>query len=332
MNFIDFTNFIYLFRQGQEQPHHPVNKTGHHDGCRNRKNPGRHDIRGRSPPNRSNPFRDSNPDNRAGNRVSRTHGNPQHGCSHQCQSSRCLGTESLHGFQPGQPVPQSLDQLKFSRKSIQLTARNSGYIIRLGFSAFLGEAAIGVMMLTGNYVFVSYLGTDGVAAFSIMCYFFPIIFMVFNAIIQSAQPIISFNHGCAAHGRAQQALRLALIATIATGLFFLVLTILLREQIVSLFIAEHANNAWKYAVYGIPFFSICYVFFGINITSIGYYMSIEKSRLATIFTVLRGIILPVVCFFLLPLWLEVKGIWLAVAVAEFITFAVICINAMCKRV
>ena len=156
--------------------------------------------------------------------------------------------------------------------------------------------------------------------------------MVFNAIIQSAQPIISFNHGCAAHGRAQQALRLALIATIATGLFFLVLTILLREQIVSLFIADHTNNAWKYAVYGIPFFSICYVFFGINITSIGYYMSIEKSRLATIFTVLRGIILPVVCFFLLPLWLEVKGIWLAVAIAEFITFTVICINAMCKRV
>ena len=225
-----------------------------------------------------------------------------------------------------------LGKLKFSWKSIQLTARNSGYIIRLGFSAFLGEAAIGVMMLTGNYVFVSYLGTNGVAAFSIMCYFFPIIFMVFNAIIQSAQPIISFNHGYAAHGRAQQALQLALIATIATGLFFLILTILLREQIASLFIADHTNYAWKYAVYGIPFFSICYVFFGINITTIGYYMSIEKSRLATIFTVLRGIILPVICFFLLPLWLGVKGIWLAVAVAEFITFAVICINATCKRI
>ena len=52
-----------------------------------------------------------------------------------------------------------LGKLKFSWKSIQLTARNSGYIIRLGFSAFLGEAAIGVMMLTGNYVFVSYLGS-----------------------------------------------------------------------------------------------------------------------------------------------------------------------------
>ena len=142
------------------------------------------------------------------------------------------------------------------------------------------------MMLIGNYVFIHYLGEDGVAAFSVACYCFPLVFMINNAIAQSAQPIISFNHGCAALGHTQQALRLAMIATIATGLFFLVLTILLREQIVYLFIAEHANNAWKYAVYGIPFFSICFVFFGIIITSIGYYMSIEKSRLATIISVL----------------------------------------------
>ena len=33
-----------------------------------------------------------------------------------------------------------------------------------------------------NYVFIRYLGEDGVAAFSIACYFFPIIFMVYNAI------------------------------------------------------------------------------------------------------------------------------------------------------
>ena len=38
---------------------------------------------------------------------------------------------------------------------------------------------------------IRYLGEDGVAAFSIACYFFPIIFMVYNAIGQSAQPILS---------------------------------------------------------------------------------------------------------------------------------------------
>lgn len=221
-----------------------------------------------------------------------------------------------------------LVKLKFNRKSLLLAARNTRYITRLGFSAFLGEAAIGVMMLTGNYVFVRYLGSDGIAAFSIVCYFFPIIFMVFNAIIQSAQPIISFNHGCNAPDRSRHALRLALLSTTGTGLFFLFITILFREQIVSLFITDHANEAWRIATSGISFFSICYLFFGINIIAIGYYMSIEKSGLATTFTILRGVILPVLCFFFLPVWLGVKGIWLAVAAAEFLTLCVMGMNAL----
>ena len=88
-----------------------------------------------------------------------------------------------------------LERIKLSIKSLRLTIRNVGYMIRLGLSTFLCEAAIATMMFVGNYVFISYLGEDGVAAFSIACYFFPIIFMVYNAIAQSAQPILSYNYG-----------------------------------------------------------------------------------------------------------------------------------------
>ena len=52
------------------------------------------------------------------------------------------------------------------------------------------------MIISGNYVFMDYMGADGVAAYSVICYLFPIIFMVFNATVQSAQPIISYNYGC----------------------------------------------------------------------------------------------------------------------------------------
>lgn len=86
-------------------------------------------------------------------------------------------------------------RVKTSRKSLRLTRRNVGYMCRLGLSTFLCEGAIAAMMFTGNYVFIRHLGEDGVAAFSIACYFFPIIFMVYNAIGQSAQPILSYNFG-----------------------------------------------------------------------------------------------------------------------------------------
>lgn len=85
--------------------------------------------------------------------------------------------------------------LKMSWKSLCLSLRNLWYQFRLGLSAFLGEISISILIFVGNYVFMKYLGEDGVAAFSIACYIMPFIFMTGNAISQSAQPIISFNHG-----------------------------------------------------------------------------------------------------------------------------------------
>ena len=86
-------------------------------------------------------------------------------------------------------------KFKTSYKSLRLTARNLGYMTYIGFPALLSELAISCLMVVGNYTFIRYTGKDGVAAYSIACYIFPIIFMVYNGIIQSAQPIISYNYG-----------------------------------------------------------------------------------------------------------------------------------------
>ena len=127
-------------------------------------------------------------------------------------------------------------RVKLSRKSMQLTWRNVKYMCRLGASTFLCEGAIACMMFAGNYVFISYLGEDGVAAFSIACYFFPIIFMVYNAIGQSAQPILSYNFGAGDEARVRSAFRLALATAVICGLVFFALTAIFNHQIVAMFI------------------------------------------------------------------------------------------------
>lgn len=212
-----------------------------------------------------------------------------------------------------------LVRFKLSRKSLQLTARNVGYICRLGASTFLCEGAIATMMFVGNYVFISYLGEDGVAAYSIACYFFPIIFMVYNAIAQSAQPILSYNFGQGNMDRVKSAFRLALYTVVGCGSIVILLTVLFSHQIVSLFISSE-YPAYELAVKGLPMFSYGFVFFGINIVSIGYFQSVERDRPAMAITLLRGFILILICFLLMPRIWGVPGIWLAVPFSEFITF------------
>lgn len=103
-----------------------------------------------------------------------------------------------------------LYRLKMSATSLYLTMRNMFFMARSGFSSLLGELAMAVLMFTGNYVFIMALGEDGVAAFSVACYLYPIVFMVNSAVAQSAQPIISYNHGAHLDGRVNEAYRLSI--------------------------------------------------------------------------------------------------------------------------
>lgn len=131
------------------------------------------------------------------------------------------------------------------------------------------------MGIAGNYAFMKELGPDGVAAFSIVCYVFPVIFMVFNATIQSAQPIISYNYGCGLLHRSKLALRYALYFAIGFAALMMVIFLFQSQLVVDLFIPDKNNPAWGYADSGLPYFSADFIFFGINTIMIGYYMSLE---------------------------------------------------------
>ena len=213
-------------------------------------------------------------------------------------------------------------KLKTSYKSLRLTARNLGYMTYIGFPALLSELAISCLMIVGNYTFIRYIGKDGVAAYSIACYIFPIIFMVYNAIGQSAQPILSYNFGAGNGARVRKAFRLALLTAVAAGLGFFGLTALFSRWIVAMFI-DSSCPACAIAVRGLPLFASGFVFFAVNIVSIGYFQSVERPRPAMAVTVLRGFVFMAACFFGLPLLLGVEGIWLAVPLAEALTFAVV---------
>ena len=213
-------------------------------------------------------------------------------------------------------------RVKLSRKSLWLTLRNVDYMCRLGLSTFLCEGAIATMMFTGNYVFIRHLGEDGVAAYSIACYFFPIIFMVYNAIGQSAQPILSYNFGAGYRLRVRSAFRLAMLTAVSFGFLFFVLTAVGSHRIVGLFL-DASYPAYALAVKGLPLFASGFVFFAFNIVSICYFQSVERSRPAMTITLLRGYLLLVACFLLLPELLGTRGIWLAEPVAELLTFLVV---------
>ena len=179
--------------------------------------------------------------------------------------------------------------LKRSRKSLRLSLRNVGYQCRIGSSALLGEATLAMLMFVGNLTFMHYLGDDGVGAFGIACYYIPFVFMVGNAIAQSAQPIISYNFGAG-----------------------------VRERVI-----EPATHAARIAIEGLPWFALGFICFIVNLTAIGYYQSLERVGIASGFALLRGFVFLVPSFLFMPRLCGTEGIWLAMPLSELLTALVI---------
>ncbi len=213
---------------------------------------------------------------------------------------------------------------KFSKTAIRLTVRNSGYMLRLGFPSFIAETAICCMMITGNYMFMSWLQEDGVAAFSVACYLFPMIFMFGNAIAQSAMPIISYNCGLGKTDRVRQTLHISAGLACFLGLLMSVFGFEFAPTIVTMFI-DTASPANAIGASGVPLFLLTSLPFTLNVVLIGYLQSLERFRPATVFMLLRGCIFVIPCFILLPQLIGVNGLWLAEPLSEITTLIVLLI-------
>ena len=100
------------------------------------------------------------------------------------------------------------DKLKFYRlkmtlTSLVLTLRNTGYMLRIGSATFLTEVAMSVTIVAGNYMFMSMLHEDGVAAFAgLLCGVCVLLLLVVgdhlivSAFLKSSEP----SYDLAIHG------------------------------------------------------------------------------------------------------------------------------------
>jgi Na+-driven multidrug efflux pump len=214
--------------------------------------------------------------------------------------------------------------VKRTKTSLYLTWRNVKYMANLGMSSFIGEAAILFMMIVGNNMFMHFLQEDGVAAFSVCCYLFPLVFMFGNAIAQSQMPIISYNYGLKDWKRIGHTFRIGIIWSVFCGLLLTTWGLFFNEPVVALFL-DTGSSAYEIATEGLPYFSISFLFITLNLVYITYFQSIEQARFANLFMLLRGIFFLIPIFIIIPLYLGEIGLWLSVPLSELITFLAIAI-------
>lgn len=220
--------------------------------------------------------------------------------------------------------------LRLSVRTMRLFCHDLAEQCKLGSSALLGEMTMAVLFFVGNRMFMRYAGDDGVGAFGVCCYYLPFIFMVGNAIAQSAQPIISYNYGTGARTRVRETFRVSLVAVAVCGAVTTVAFMVFPRLLVGLFLPLD-NAAAQIAVAGFPYCATGFLCFILNLSVIGFYQSMERIVPATTFALLRGCFFLIPCFLLLSAALGVPGIWLAMPLSELLTTCTIALYVLYHR-
>lgn len=187
----------------------------------------------------------------------------------------------------------------------------------IGFSALLTELCVSFSTIAYNMRLMNMGGEDAVSAYGVINYIHPLFILVFMAIGQSIQPIVSYNYGAKAYSRVKQAFKIAMITAFGVGAGALLVGAVGKAFVIALFLKIDVP-AYDLAVQGLPLFFSNYLFVGLNTVIIAYYQSITDSTKATVITVLRGFVFVLLFVLLLPMIMGINGVWLSIPLSEML--------------
>lgn len=190
-----------------------------------------------------------------------------------------------------------------------------------GFSEMVSQAASAVATFLFNRIMMKLLGEDGVAAITIIIYTQFLLTALYIGFSMGAAPVISFNYGKQDNARLKKVFSICMRFIILVSIVIFGTSYVFGSPLVSFF-AEKGTPVYEIARKGFLIFPFSFLFCGVNIFTSATFTALSNGKLSAVLSFLRtfGLILPLLL--ILPEFMGVAGVWLAVPAAELLTAAV----------
>lgn len=230
----------------------------------------------------------------------------------------------------GQAIPAIFGLFFFARKNNLLHFVRPKFSFNvLKYSCFNGSSEMvtnlstAVTTLLFNLFMMKYVGKDGVAAITIVLYAQFLFISLYLGFSGGVAPVISFNYGSRNTIQLKHLYRMCLTFIISSSLIIFILSLLTASPIVAVFSPKNTYT-YEIAVRGFYLFSISFLFTGINIFASSMFTAFSDGKTSAIISFLRTFLFIVLGITILPLFLKIDGIWLAIPFAETATLLISC--------
>lgn len=190
----------------------------------------------------------------------------------------------------------------------------------------VSSVASGIIVFLFNQAMMQIAGEQGVAAMSIVMYtqfLFAALHLGFSTGIA---PVFSYHYG---DGNRQEvkSLFLKCLSMVLIGTIVVVgAAFILAETVVGIF-AGSSRELYKMSLHGYRIFIWNFLFSGFNVFASSLFTALSNGLISAAISFLRTFAAQVAAILILPLFLGIDGLWLAVPAAELLSslFSLYCI-------
>lgn len=190
-----------------------------------------------------------------------------------------------------------------------------------GSSELMSNLSASVVAILFNLQLMRIIGESGVAAYSVMMYVDFAFAAVFLGFSMGVGPVISFHFGAANHAELKNVFLKSLSMIAVSSLAMVALSQLLARPLTAAFVG-YSPELMDLTVHGFRIFALSYLFVGFGIFGSGFFTDLCNGGVSALISFLRTFLFRGGMVLLLPLFLDLDGIWLAVVVADGLGAAV----------
>lgn len=206
------------------------------------------------------------------------------------------------------------------------------YIRRIlvnGFPSFILEVSAGIVIFMFNAKLLEIGGDIAVSAYSIIANIALIFVAIFGGISQGLQPLLGVNYGANKIDRVKLLYKIGIRISLILGIIFFIIGVAEPEVLIGIF-SSNTDQLMEVAKNGIMIYFIAFIPTGVNIVNVGFLQSIEKSKLSTLLSLTRGLILIIIIINIFPKIFGLNGVWMTMPIVETLALIISCI--LVKRV
>ncbi|MEE0919830.1 MAG: MATE family efflux transporter [Lachnospiraceae bacterium] len=190
-------------------------------------------------------------------------------------------------------------------------------IVFNGSSEFIGEMASAISMFAFNYVLMRYVGTEGVAAFTILGFAVYVYSMICIGFGQGITPLVSMCWGAQEKETAMDLRIITNNILFVIGLLFAVIFFFFGKMYAGIF--GCSSQVVDMVASGFKVYVTTFVIMGYDVINSMYFTSCGDAKSSALISALRGVVLLLAFTLILPAFLGMTGVWLAAPCTEALT-------------